>query len=403
LILGIVASTPCLQNRGSNYQLIANLRFHPMKKVLFLIFSLTWFSPLQAQLNNAMFEDRVKVLPEDTGRLVLGINAMGFSKDNEYFGTIVDGYTLYGFQFAPELRYQIAPHWRINAGLWTQKDFGNAKFSTVAPLFSIKFQKDDFTTIFGNLEGSLNHRLIEPLYDFERVLLETRLEHGGQIIVNKENFFLDGWVNWQLMQYLNDPRQEEMTGGLSAEKKLGIWRGAKVSLPFQAVVKHKGGQLDVNPDPLITIWNSATGLQLEKDGKGRIKNWRLSGWYLYYKDMSFKKRQEFLNGSGLYLNLNLKFSDKLESMVSYWKGHEFQTVEGGKIYPSVGVLDPSLIRPDRELLIWRLLFSEKVNDAFSVGGRLEPYYDFNFGGFQWSFGIYLVYHDNFFLGKSVNP
>ncbi len=369
-----------------------------MKKVLFLIFFAGVFSPVRAQLNNTMFEDRLQVLPEDSGRLHLEINALGFSKDNEYFGTIVDGYTLYGYQFAPTVHYQLSPHWVIRAGGWIHKDFGNPKFTTIAPLFSIKMKKGAFSTVFGNLDGSLNHRLIEPLFDFERVLDKNRLENGGQITIDRDGLFFDGWVDWQVMQYLNDTRQEELTGGISFMRRLFTAGGWTVSLPLQAVVKHKGGQLDVNPNPLVTIWNSAAGLEATHGLNGFFREIRLSGYLTYYKDMSFVKRQLYRDGSGSYLNMNLKSAKGLEMMFSWWKGHEFLSVQGGKIYPSQGVYDPLLVKPDMQLLILRMMYSAEVHEGLTLAGRVEPYVDFGYGKFEWSFGIYMIFRDRFFLG-----
>ncbi len=370
-----------------------------MKKVRILFLLLTVSSAVLAQLNNAPFYDRLQVSPEDSGRLYLGINAMGFSKDNEYFGSIIDGYTLYGYQLAPGFSYQFAPHWRIDAGAWLQKDFGNNNYTTIAPIFTIKHQKNNVSTIFGNLEGSLNHRLIEPLYDFERVLDKNRLEQGGQIVIDREKLFFDAWIDWQVMQYPGDTRQEELTGGISAEKKLpkiGSWN---LSVPLQVVVKHKGGQLDINPLPLTTLWNSAAGISATHGLFGFFRELRFSNYVVYYKDMSFTKRQLFKDGSGIYLNMNLKTKRGLEAMVSYWRGHEFITIQGGKIYPSQGVYDATVIQPKMNMLMLRILYAAQVNETFSVSARIEPYYDFGFRQLQYAFGIYLIYKDRFFLGQ----
>jgi hypothetical protein len=370
-----------------------------MKKVRILFFLLSVHFTVTAQLNNEPFVNRLQVSPEDSGRLYLGINAMGFSKDNEYFSGIIDGYTLYGYQLAPGLSYQFAPYWRIDAGAWLQKDFGNKDYTTIAPIFTIKHQKNHISTIFGNLEGSLNHRLIEPLYDFERVLDKNRLEQGGQIIIERENLFLDAWIDWQLMQYPGDTRQEELTGGISAEKKLTRIGGWNFSVPLQVVMKHKGGQLDINPLPLTTLLNSAAGLNTTRELFGFFRQIRLSNYLLYYKDMSFTKRQLFKDGSGIYLNLNLKARHGLEAMISYWRGHEFLTIQGGKIYPSQGVYDGSIIQPKMNMLMLRLLYAAQVNETFSVAARVEPYYDFSFRQLQYAFGIYLIYKERFFLGQ----
>ena len=41
--------------------------------------------------------------------------------------------------------------------------------------------------IFGNLDGSIQHQLIEPIYNFERVIT-NRLENGAQFLINKISF-----------------------------------------------------------------------------------------------------------------------------------------------------------------------------------------------------------------------
>lgn len=141
-------------------------------KILLVFFSL---QPAFGQLNNAMFEDRLEVVESDSAKLFAGLNLLGFSKNNEYFDTIIEGYTLLGYQINPFVSYHLAKNIRLDAGAYFQKDFGNQDFSTIAPTLSLKIQKKPFRLIFGNLEGSLNHRLIEPLYDFERVI-NSRLE-----------------------------------------------------------------------------------------------------------------------------------------------------------------------------------------------------------------------------------
>ena len=88
-------------------------------------------------------------------------------KDNEYFGPIADGYTLFGTQINPQLGYKISRYLSLEAGVFLMKDFGNKNFTTIAPTYSLRYCKNNFKMIFGNLNGSINHNLIEPLYNFE--------------------------------------------------------------------------------------------------------------------------------------------------------------------------------------------------------------------------------------------
>jgi hypothetical protein len=129
-----------------------------------------------SQLNNSAFEQRMAIQSADSGKLYLGLNLLGFGKNNEYFDTTVEGYTLMGYQVNPYLSYHVAPNVRLDAGVYAQKDFGNEEYSEVKPTLSLKITNGNLGFVFGTLEGSLNHRLIEPLYDFERVL-KNRLEN----------------------------------------------------------------------------------------------------------------------------------------------------------------------------------------------------------------------------------
>ena len=95
------------------------------------------------QLDNRVFEDRMRMDQADSNKLFLGIHFLGFGKDNEYDNynnPIITGYTLFGYQFNPYLSYYITKNIRIDGGIYLQKDFGNSKYTTVAPTFSVKFQ-----------------------------------------------------------------------------------------------------------------------------------------------------------------------------------------------------------------------------------------------------------------------
>lgn len=334
----------------------------------------------------------------DSGRLYAGVNALGFFKNNEYVRTIIDGYTLFGYQFQPFLSYHVSKNVRIDAGGYFQKDFGNSKFSTTAPIFSIKWRKKEYSVIFGNLESSLNHRLIEPLYDFERVLT-NRLETGVQLQYNREDFFVDVWIDWQYMQYWQDPRQEQLAGGLSLQKRiLKLNGGGSLSIPVQVIGRHQGGQLDVAGLPIQTIMNTATGLVWTQPSQGWAKQYTFSAYYVFDKDIT-KTRQAYLDGDSFYLNGTVSTKFGLDIMASYWQGREFMSFQGGKTYQAVSYFDPTRIQPSPQLMILRFLYDYKITDNLYLTLRYEPYYDMAFKSFQYSYGLYVNYRDRYFLAK----
>jgi len=353
-----------------------------------------------AQLNNRSFERSSVINPLDSGRLGAGINTLGFTKNNEYFNDIADGYTLFGYQLNPYLSYQPLPSVRFDVGIYLQKDFGNNGYEAIEPTYRFEYLKDHVSLIFGTLEGSVSHRLIEPLYDFEKVLVD-RLENGFQLKLEKEGLFIDLWADWQNMIYKGDDEQEEVTGGLSISYPLINKGGFEVDLPVQAVVFHRGGQIDDNPNPLQTFVNSAIGADVGLSFDGWLKKVRFANYFVYYKDFSFDKLAVFEDGAGVYLNVAAETDFNLEVMVSYWKGDEFMSIMGGQLYPSVSSTfkNPTYIEEERELLIFRLFHRLPLAENLEVSTRFEPFYDLTNSKFEFSHGFYVNYNIDFKVTK----
>lgn len=357
---------------------------------------------VSAQLNNTMFDQRSMINASDSGSLLFNLKVLGFNKNNEYFGDIADGYTLYGYQLNPSLSYLPTHNTRFDIGVYAQKDFGNNDYNEVQPTFTFSYKHGDATLIFGTLEGATSHQLIEPLYDFESVMI-NRLENGLQFHVINDWIFFDSWLNWQEMLYRGENDQEELTGGLSMRYVL-IDKTIRLSIPAQLVVKHIGGQIDVSELPLQTFTNSAFGLTLDflRPDDRLINNVRFDSYYTQYNDFSGTQLRPFEDGSGWYVNAEIKSKTGLEFMVSYWKGHEFLTVEGGQLYPSESssFKNRLAIEEERELLIFRIFHNMKLADKLMISSRFEPYFDLINNRFEFSHGFYLNYNADFYLLKN---
>lgn len=374
-------------------------------RLFFLIVFFTVFFRLNAlaQLPNKAFEFRRPLVPADSQRVKLGIYMLGFNKNNEYFNRIADGYTLFGFQVVPYLTYQPTKRLRIDAGLFARKDFGNPDISVVEPLISIRYEQGPFNVVFGTLEGSLNHRLIEPIYDFERVMLD-RLEEGLQFLFQKPNTFLDVWINWERMIYRGSPYQEEVSGGFSFNHQLLGGERWQIKLPLQMLAYHKGGQIDRARLPLETFVNAAAGLELRKDWKkGLLRSLRFQPYAVWYKDFSHVLLQPYTEGGGWYVNLAAA-SRHFEAMLSYWQGEGYMGIKGGALYQSVSSTYrwPEHTEDRRELLILRLMLQLPVARNLEVSTRFEPHYDLINNKFEFSHGMYLNYKTDFNLFR-VRP
>jgi hypothetical protein len=365
-----------------------------MKKAVFILF---WLISMSAygQLNNRSFEQRMGITEADSGKLFLGVNFLGFFKDNEWFDTTIDGYTLFGYQFNPYLSYHISKNVRFDAGVYAQKDFGNDDYTDVKPTLSLKITNNrNFNFIFGTLEGSVHHGLIEPLYDFERVL-NNRLEHGLQVLFTDDKISFDAWIDWQNMIYFNDTEPERFTAGILMNTTLFRKGGFHIDLPIQALANHQGGQIDSVDNPVITVYNVAAGLVLEFEPDRFVKAWGLKS-YLPYHDTS-SDDLPYKHGKGIYINPYVTTKIGLTLMGSYWWADKFLTVQGGDLYPSINEKYPTRVDEERAIYMLRVLYDVKIANGLTLTARAEPFYDTYAGALEYSFGLYLNFSDRFFL------
>ena len=335
------------------------------------------------------------------GDLRISLNSFTFFKDNEYFNDIVAGYTLFGTQLNPQLVYYPTQDLRLEAGVFLWKDFGNPRLRQVRPTFRATWTRGSSQFIFGNIKANLNHGYIEPLFDFERVILKP-LEEGVQYRLNTRRVFLDAWVDWLKQEYPGSNYQEQLAGGLSSSFRVsGDNSPVDISIPFQFTARHLGGQIDTLHLPVQTLFNYASGVVARLPLQNPIFHaLRLNAYGLLYRDNSGFFRLPFTQGNGLYLNgtLETRYADV---MLSYWRGHEFFAPLGGPYYQSVASRygTPGATDAERRLLYLRLLRDFRIADAAAVTVRVEPVYDFNRSLLDFSFGVYLNFRQEWLLGN----
>ena len=353
---------------------------------------LLWVSfGAKAQLNNSSLETFQHLDSTKSKQFSFHFESFSFLKNNEYFLNIADGYTLFGNQFSPKVAYQPAPHVRIEAGVYAWKDFGNDAFTKIQPIFTVKIEKDSSQFLFGNLEGQLNHHLVEPMMNFERVIL-NRQESGIQYTRRKQNTFFDSWIDWQNMIYKNSDTKEEIFAGVSWNKTLINSPNFRFSIPFQMTFKHRGGQITRDTAQVITNINTAIGVEAEWRTKGFLQKIRMQNYWVGYKQNS-NYHPYFPDGSGIYLNLTAE-TKMVNLMISYWKSSGYMSDTGGDLYQSVGrtFRNPNAIEKNRKLLIIRVMKDWKVINNLWLTFRFEPYFDLNNKNtFEHSESLFLTY------------
>ncbi|MDB5235315.1 MAG: hypothetical protein JWR44_2308 [Hymenobacter sp.] len=336
------------------------------------------------------------------GDVRVSLNAFVFFKDNEYFNKIVDGYTLYGTQLNPQLVYYLTKDLRLEGGVFLWKDFGNPMLQQVRPTFRATWTRGKQQMIFGNIRPNLAHNYIEPMFNFERVMLNP-LEEGIQVRYQGTRLFVDQWVDWQRQQYRYSNYQEEVAGGVSSSYRISPdgsrWH---VAIPFQFTAIHNGGQIDTLDRPLKTAFNEALGLEARYSVAGpTVQAVRFNGYVLGFQDYSFTAGQfPYKYGTGFYLNGTLETS-LVDVMVSYWQGSRFISPLGGDLYQSASrtVSNPGFLDPQRKIIMLRLLRDFRIADGAALTARVEPLFDLNAKLLDYSFGMYLNVRTEWLLGN----
>jgi hypothetical protein len=374
-----------------------------MKKYLIFLFFLSIFKASFAQISTDSLEYRIRPDSLKTGELQLSVQSFNFMRNYEYFNKIQDGYTLFGTQLEPQLVYYAHPRLAVIAGVHLEKDFGAKGIYRTLPLFSIKYQNGNTTLINGVLEGNIHHRMAEPLFDFEKRITDP-VEYGTQFIIKNTSFFLDAFINWKRMIYKPSPVQEQILGGLSAD--FNILKNTKIalSIPVQLTVFHQGGQIDIDPEPLQTLVNTALGFKLKIPLSGIVNSIRTENYLMGFNDFSFTDVQAFSKGHGWYLNTGID-THYGSLMGTYWNGMSFISSNGMPLYQSVSqhINYPGYTEKNRKLIMLRYSYQKQLIPNLYLDFRFEPYMDLGRPAgtrkIEFSNSSFLVYKQSFKLLK----
>lgn len=339
-----------------------------------------------------------KILAEDTNKLFLHVDNINYLRNNEYFGKVIEGYTLFGFNLAPKFTYSPNSKIKLTAGANLLSYYSRSDETKVSILLSFQYKllpKLDF--VLGNIYGTVNHKLIEPLFDFERYL-SNNIENGIQFLWNGNRFTADLWLDWEQQIFYGDPFQEKFNVGLSSNFILFENDKNELSIPFQNLVRHEGGQINSNSSALLkTIYNNALGLSYSRNISSKyIQNIKLSSYWVNYQDLSPTQVQMFIDGDGSYSTLEL-FNKSFDILFGYWYGHQFIAPIGNPLFESYSRNDIFVEEPVRNIITNKISYQKNIFKGINLGFRFDSYYDLDDSNFEYSWSILLVYNGKFLL------
>lgn len=311
-------------------------------------------SKATAQLNNSYFFNKSAQLK--AGQAAVSVDNLFYFRNLEYKTHIDEGRTLFGYQLWPTLSYQVADDIRVTGGGFFQKDFGADGFYHHQPTLTLEYRTGKKVFRLGTLNGSVQHNLVEPLYDFERVI-EQRVENGFQFLWNKPRFTLDAWIDWRMVSYPNGTDPERFFIGTVAEPKWIKREHIQFSTPYQMVIYHQGGEIDTSGMPTLSQFNFDYAGRLTIKPEGALDSIDVQAHFLYYEDIS-TNTVSFIDGLGQYLSI-AAYRKNWGMMLNYYDAHQFQAPLGDVLFQSVSAKNPALYTRFYRKMVMARLFYER--------------------------------------------
>ncbi|MFH0761067.1 MAG: hypothetical protein V2A67_06155, partial [Bacteroidota bacterium] len=311
-----------------------------MKRILVLFslfFSISWQDISAQHINEHLCSD---YSPDTLNfkKLFLEIENTDFLSNNEYFNKICDGYTLIGFGLSPTVSYYFTPRLKVEGGFYLLVYFGLPDYAGLAPVLRIQYALSrHLELVFGRIFGTVNHRLIEPLFGFDRFYSDP-VENGMQLLFKSDRFRSDLWIDWQRFILPHSTFQEELTAGTSNQVHLlnpaSDWQ---LYVLLQGLIFHKGGQVnDLDGIYASSILNMAGGLGTAKRiHKGFLLNLYWDNYLVTYNELS-RPNQAYRSGLGYYSTFTLS-SVYGFLQFGYWNADRFIAPLGDPLYQSISL------------------------------------------------------------------
>lgn len=371
-----------------------------IKSVLFLLLIA---HITHAEIDNQTLYNRHRPDSTRVKGLYLTFENFNFFRNYEFGNNLQDGYTLFGTQIKPQLLYYPSKELVVYGGILAHKDYGKSDFSKILPLFSITYQKERSILIAGNLEGVLEHRFLEPLFDVEHRITNP-IQYGIQYLFNRTYITTDSWITWEKFAEKYTNKKEQISGGLTANIKLITRPNFTFLMPFQFLAFHQGGQIDTLNTNIKTYFNTSIGLKsIINFNNSTLKNLELSANYLHFNDHSNTHELPFHNGNAIYCSgmFNVEFGT---IGISYFSSQNFYSPKGMPIFQSLsskifmdgqtvnGKTYPWFYQKNRNLVLVRYAYQKEFAKDFYFDIRVEPFWDLNNNAkFEFYHSLFITY------------
>ena len=312
----------------------------------------------------------------EPGDLSLRIKSINFVKDNEYSSPVIEGYTLIGFFFQPELVYSPSGKITLRGGIHLLKYSGTTKFSQIRPVFSASLKLSEKTTLtIGTLSGSDKHKFFDPHFNSER-LYTAYAEDGLQLTSSSDHFFNDSWISWENFIFKGDTTREIFTCGESFKYTSSPIRDfLQFEIPVQLQFKHFGGQISNYPEQVETFFNFATGLRINMDiAQKRYGQAGIEYLQFINNQLNGEAQSGISHGYASWIRLHYIYK-AFYFGAGYWKSYNFFAPNGDAIFSSVSDVQENLVIHNRKIITNNIYLTLLPESYFELFFGLDTYYD----------------------------
>lgn len=315
--------------------------------------------------------------PDSTASaLWFDIDATTFFRDAEFFLPYTKGYTACGFRLSPSLRYEINDRAFIRGGVMLTGIAGTDGIWKAEPILTIGYRPFQWLQLnMGTIEGSLSHKMGEPLYNRERWVYDYK-EDGIQILTHTRHWESDTWLDWEHFLEPWTPDQESFSLGTRQVLKWGN-KHLHIELPLCFLGAHRGGQFSTLDTCIETIFNGSAGLTLGYKSE-RFDLYAHTPVYFYKKATAAPERHlPFDDGWGFYPQITSRLNLKIVEIhigLGYWYGHQFIASRGSHLFQSTSWFDPDFSQAERHLTTVDIGLSHEYK-GLNVDLNAQFYYD----------------------------
>lgn len=363
-----------------------------MRAKRFIVYVLSLFvcTNVYSQYENSFFDHDKYEETLDSSHYQIHFDNLSYFRNAEYLSRVDKGSSYLGFHALPYVQFSINKKAQIYGGINLRYDFGNPQIKSIEPYF--KFTYEDVlkhNIVFGSLNGTLQHKMIEPLYDYEKVITD-RFEQGLQISKPGKYLSYDAWIDWHDMIYYDDPKNERFVAGYNVYLNPINSEKNKLSLNVQGLTVHSAGEIDLNSSPNSVEYNFAYGLEYTHFFNAHT-NLYLAGHAAFYEDRSNNLVNGIIDGVGQLGVLRLTHKD-YQFVLNYWDSHQFQGPWGEQLYHSLGNKNWPVAHDYRKMIGARVGYEVEIGKNFVFLNRLGFNYNVHPNKLDVTMENYLRWH-----------